>query len=269
MAKYERIASDLRRSIMAGRLQPGDQLAGEQVLRTTYKVSLPVVRQALDVLESEGLVDRIHGRGTYVRVPCRRFRRTPDRYQCEKNRVRLPAPHRRGTSDVGCQDGSMISDLDLRAEFHTVPANEDLAATFGLPVGADLLQRIYRTRSKQEDVPISLAYSYLVYAAAVENPALLDEAREPWPGGTQHQLYTIGIELDRVVDQITARPPGPEEVAELDLRPGVPVVVLRKTSIDINDRVVEVSDIISPADRIELVYTTKLSRWPSLMSAPS
>ena len=261
MAKYERIADDLRRQIHSGALAPGDQLPNEQTLRAEYRVSLPVVRQALDVLESEGLVDRVHGRGTYVRTPRQRVRRTPERYQWEKDRVLLPEEQRRRTGATERDTGLTMPDLEFHAEYHTVAANEDLAKVFGVPVGAKLLQRIYRTRSKQEEVPLSLIRSYLVYDVAAENSSLLDARNEPWPGGTQHQLHTIGIELDRIVDHITARPPGPEEVEALSLPPGVSVFVLRKVSIDTSDCVVEVSEVVIPADRTEFVYTTKLNRW--------
>jgi GntR family transcriptional regulator len=263
VAKYERIASDLREQIRSGDLAPGALVGNEQELGAKYRVSLPVVRQALDTLESEGLVDRLHGRGTYVRVPRQPVRRTPERYQWEKDRVLLPDEQRRRTGATERDTGLTMSDLEFRAEYQTVPANADLAKTFGVPVGAKLLKRIYRTRSRREDAPLSLICSYLVYDVAAENSALLDASNEPWPGGTQHQLHTIGIELDRITDHITARPPSPEEAEELDLRPGVAVFLVRKTSIDTNGHVVEVSDIVLPGDRTEFFYTTKLTRWES------
>ncbi len=259
--KYERIAADLRRKMQSGDLRPGDQLPAEQALRATWNVSLPVVRQALDLLESEGLVDRVHGRGTYVRAPRQRVRRTPERYQWEKDRVLLSDSQRRRTGATERDTGLTMTDLDFRAEFHTVPANENLAKLFGVPVGAKLLQRIYTTRANRENIPLSLVHSYLVYDVAAENQALLEPGNEPWPGGTQHQLHTIGIELDRIVDHITARPPTPEEIEALDIPPGVSVFVLRKVSIDTRDCVVEVSDVVMPGDRTEFAYTTKLTRW--------
>ena len=261
MTKYERIAAELRARIQDGELVPGAQLPAEQLLRTQYKVSLPVVRQALDQLESEGLVDRLHGRGTFVRPPRQRVRRTPERYQWEKDRVLLSDAQRRRTGATERDTGLTMADLEFHAEFDTVPANDDLAAVFSVPVGAKLLRRTYLTRSRREDAPINLNRSYLVYDVAAENPALLEASNEPWPGGTQHQLHTIGIEVDRITDYITARPPSPAEVETLSLPPGVPVFVMRKTSIDTNDRAVEVSDITMPTDRTEFCYTTKLKRW--------
>jgi GntR family transcriptional regulator len=259
--KYERIAAELRQKIHDGEMQAGEQLPAEQTLKTDYKVSLPVVRQALDLLESEGLVDRVHGRGTYVRAQPQRVRRTPERYQWEKDRVQLSETQRRRTGATERDTGLTMSDLDFHAEYDSVPATADLASCFGVPRGAKLLRRRYRTRSIREDTPLNLVHSYLVYDVAAENPSLLDPKHEPWPGGTQHQLHTIGIELDRIVDQISARPPSPEEAEELNLKPGVSVLLLRKISIATNDQVAEVSDVILPGDRTEFVYTTKLTRW--------
>ncbi len=100
-----------------------------------------------------------------------------------------------------------------------------------------------------------------MYDLIATNPDLLDEGKEPWPGGTQHQLYTIGIELDRIEDEIRARPPMPEEAELLDIEPGVSVFVLTKVSVDTTSRVVEISEIVMPADRTELLYTMPLKRW--------
>jgi len=261
VAKYERIAQELRSKIDNGELPPGSQLPVEQELRVTYRVSLPVVRQALDLLAAEGLVDRKHGRGTYVRHPRQRVRRTPERYQWEKDRVRLPEQQRQRTGATERDTGLTMADLDFKAEFDTVAANDDLATAFSLPIGAKLLRRIYRTQSHVEHSPLSLITSYLVYDIVAENSALLDARNEPWPGGTQHQLYTIGIELDRIVDRIITRPPTIEETEALDLSSGVPIFDLRKISIDTDGRVVEISDAILPGDRTEFVYTTKLTRW--------
>ncbi|MET8305840.1 GntR family transcriptional regulator [Micromonospora sp. NPDC005173] len=261
MAKWERIAADWREKIHSGELAPEFKLPNEQTLKADYEVSLPVVRQALDALEAEGLVDRRHGRGTFVRAPRQRVRRSPERYQWEKDRARLPESQRRRTGATERDTGLTMQDLEFSAEYRTVPATVELGRLFSVPVGAKMLERVYRTGSRREHAPLSLNNSYMVYDVVAENPALLDAHNEPWPGGTQNQLLSIGIELDRIVDEITARPPGPEEAEALNLPPGVSVLILRKISIDTRDCVVEVSNVVLPGDRTEFVYTTKLARW--------
>lgn len=64
--KYERIGRGLRDHIESGRYQPGQQLPGEMELAETFSVSRGTVRQALMVLEQEGLIRRRRGSGSYV-----------------------------------------------------------------------------------------------------------------------------------------------------------------------------------------------------------
>jgi GntR family transcriptional regulator len=58
---------ELRQAITGGSFQPGSQLPTEAALCDMLDVSRTVVREALRVLEEEGLVARRHGVGTFVR----------------------------------------------------------------------------------------------------------------------------------------------------------------------------------------------------------
>ncbi len=58
---------ELRHAITTGTFQPGSQLPTEAELCDTLGVSRTVVREALRVLDDEGLVVRRHGIGTFVR----------------------------------------------------------------------------------------------------------------------------------------------------------------------------------------------------------
>ncbi|MFC5666750.1 GntR family transcriptional regulator [Kitasatospora misakiensis] len=262
MAKYERIADDLRTRIQAGEWLPGERLPTETPdLTTCYKASLNTVRQALGLLVAEGLVDKVHGRGNFVRKPRKPVTRTNGRHQWEKDRARESEGTRRETGATEHDTGLTVSDLVFSADFREAEANEDLADLFGVPVGTKLLERTYRTRYREEDEPFNVAKSYLVYEVVEANPALLDPAHEPWPGGTQNQLFTLGIELDRIEERVSARSPTAEETEELGLKAGVSVLVLRKISYDITGNVVEVSEVTLPGDRTEMVFTTPLDRW--------
>lgn len=262
MAKrYEQIADTLRAEINAGQLGRGERLSPETALAERFKVSVPTIRQALGVLQAEGLVEKRHGRGNFVRRPRTTIHRSNERHQWEKDRVREPQSEREKTGATEHDTGLEVNDLVFHAEYHGATADDDLADTFGVPVGTALLERRYQTRYHQEDAPFTLVKSYLVRATVESNPDLLDASNEPWPGGTQSQLHTLGIELDRITERVTARPPTVEEAEDLGLTAGVSVLILRKTSIDTQGRVVEVSDITLPGDRTEMLFTTPLSRW--------
>src|SRR5215217_9422113 len=58
---------ELRQAIIGGTFQPGSQLPTEAELCDMLGVSRTVVREALRVLENDGLVARRHGVGTFVR----------------------------------------------------------------------------------------------------------------------------------------------------------------------------------------------------------
>lgn len=172
-----------------------------------------------------------------------------------------PRSERVGTGVTEHDTGLDCSDLVFHAAYHHTDATEELADAFDVPVGTPLLKRTYRTRHASESAPFSLVTSYLLRDLIAANPALLDPANEPWPGGTQHQLHTVGIEVDRVEERVTARQPTPVETTALELPCGTPVLVLRKTSYDVRGRVVEVGRITLPGDRTELLFTTCLERW--------
>lgn len=64
---YAQLANILRSGISHGEYPPGDRLPSESALAKFHGVSAMTARQAVSVLEEEGLVRRIQGKGTYVR----------------------------------------------------------------------------------------------------------------------------------------------------------------------------------------------------------
>jgi GntR family transcriptional regulator, arabinose operon transcriptional repressor len=69
MTRYTTLSTLLRDQIHEGRLAGGARLPTEFELARLHHVSRGTVRQALDVLVREGLIERIQGRGTFVRHP--------------------------------------------------------------------------------------------------------------------------------------------------------------------------------------------------------
>ncbi|MFE9121696.1 GntR family transcriptional regulator [Streptomyces sp. NPDC007172] len=61
------IADDLRARIITGRLKPDERLPSENKVAAHYRVSTPTLRNALAVLQGEGLIEEIHGKGNFVR----------------------------------------------------------------------------------------------------------------------------------------------------------------------------------------------------------
>ncbi|MBK4721657.1 GntR family transcriptional regulator [Azospirillum sp. YIM DDC1] len=78
-ALYRQIADRLREEIAAGRFEPSGRLPSESEIGIRFAVSRVTVRLALDRLETEGLIERRKGKGTFtagkrVRHPLDRLR---------------------------------------------------------------------------------------------------------------------------------------------------------------------------------------------------
>lgn len=66
-SRYAALAAAMRARVVAGEWPPGSAMPAEQTLAAEYGVALGTLRRALDLLAEQGLVERIHGRGTFVR----------------------------------------------------------------------------------------------------------------------------------------------------------------------------------------------------------
>ncbi|EBB2407996.1 GntR family transcriptional regulator [Salmonella enterica] len=64
---FQDIARKLKDNINGYTYNVGDLLPTEIQLSQTYNVSRNTLRKALDILEKEGMIERKHGAGTYVR----------------------------------------------------------------------------------------------------------------------------------------------------------------------------------------------------------
>jgi GntR family transcriptional regulator, transcriptional repressor for pyruvate dehydrogenase complex len=64
---YAEVAAQIQRLFAEGRLKPGDKLPPERELAEIFGVSRSSVRDAIRVLEMQGLVEPRHGDGTIVR----------------------------------------------------------------------------------------------------------------------------------------------------------------------------------------------------------
>lgn len=67
MRRYAVLANALRVRTVAGEWPPGSALPAESLLAAEHQVALGTMRRALELLVEQGLIERIHGKGTFVR----------------------------------------------------------------------------------------------------------------------------------------------------------------------------------------------------------
>lgn len=71
-AKYRFLVDTIKEKIRSGVYAPGERMESENRLSETFGYSRQTVRQALSVLEREGLIERRRGSGTYISAEGRR-----------------------------------------------------------------------------------------------------------------------------------------------------------------------------------------------------
>ena len=241
-AVYKQIADHLRAAIGRGGLREGEQLPSEAQLMEHYGVARMTIRNALRVLQDEGLVTAEHGRGVYVRArpPVRRL--ASDRF-AQRHRKEGMAAVSVEAAQVGARPE--VDMLTVRQ----APPPAEVAGRLGLAGDAEVVVR--SRRYLLDGRPVETAVSYIPADLAAGTPVA---DPDPGPGGIYARLEEQGHTLARFTEDVTARMPAPEETRVLGLRPGVPVFHLVRTAFDGEGRAVEVCDTVMAADAYQLSY---------------
>ncbi len=135
---YVQIAEGLMDRIESGELSPGDRLPPERDLSEMLGVNRMTLRRALRMLESQGLLARRQGIGTYVAHP-----------KIERQAGRLTS-FTRGMERRGFTPGARVIAFEQR------PVGAALAAVLRLPVSAPVYD-IQRLRSLNHE-PVMLEH---------------------------------------------------------------------------------------------------------------
>jgi GntR family transcriptional regulator len=138
---YAQIKDILRTRILDGTYAPHSQMPSEHTLCATFGVSRITVRQALGDLQKEGLVFKLHGKGTYVSRP-----------KAFQNVSSL-----QGFAEAMSSMGYEIVN-QLRG-VRTAKAGRQVAQRLGLEAGASVTE-IHRVRLLNRE-PVSLEITWL------------------------------------------------------------------------------------------------------------
>ncbi|QTI89019.1 GntR family transcriptional regulator [Streptomyces sp. AgN23] len=239
-AVFRQIADALREAIDKGRFREGDKLPSETELVDHFGVSRMTVRNALSLLQQEGLAVSEHGKGVFVRPrpPVRRL--ASDRF-ARRHRDQGKAAFTVEAEAAGSRPE--VDNLEVKEE----RPSPDISARLGSP--RKVLAR--RRRYLLDGRPVEFATSYLPLDLARNTPIAQPN---PGPGGIYARLEEMGHRLDHFDEEIRARMPSPAEVRTLQLASGVPVIHLVRTAYDSEGRVVEVCDTVMAADAYVLAY---------------
>lgn len=180
--------------------EPGTPVPSERVLVQQFGMARTTVRQAVDALVLEGLLERIPSRGTFVARPRGR-------------------PGRNGglasfTEDMA-RRGMAVESRTLDAE--RVRATGGVARALGLAEGAGVLR--WRRLRRAAELPMCVEDSYLDEALV---PGLLDN--KPLPASLYDELARRDLRPTWAEDSIRADQAQAAEARLLEVPPGSPVL---------------------------------------------
>lgn len=69
LPKYIEVSERLAREVQAGRLREGEKLQPEREMAEGLGIAVGTLRKALDQLVEQGMVERVHGSGNYIKKP--------------------------------------------------------------------------------------------------------------------------------------------------------------------------------------------------------
>lgn len=229
---YQQIIVLLRNQIQSGDLAPGQRVMGEAELCATFGVSRITARRALNELALQGLVERTRGRGTIVNP-----RPGPDPL--------------RATFDGLMENIGYIGRTTSVRVLHRglEPASQEVAARLRLPVGAPV-QHALRVRD--------FGGQSMSYLATWVPPdiALLIEGQDLSATPLLLLLEAAGVPVAGATQTITATLADAVAAAALGVPAGSPLIDVRRTVTDRDDR---------PVEFIKILYRPELYQFQMSM----
>jgi GntR family transcriptional regulator len=233
---YKQVAAAIREAITAGEFPPGTLLPSETQLIERYQVSRPTVRNAIAALRAEGLIDVIHGKGSFVRgtpAPTVTIDRTITRKagtfatgHAEWQQAEAPSVYRtKTTAAIGALLG-----LDEGEELFTVDHLLSDPAT-----GTRVMHR-----------------TLLPFATAADHNGLADNP-DVEPAQIYGLLTASGHKLTWT-ETVRARMPLPDERAALDLPDATPVIETFRLTQGNDNRPLLLEELRASADNAQLAY---------------
>ncbi len=226
--RYHQIAQSLRERMADGALAPGARLDNQRRLAQEYGVTLMTLRQALEVLERDGLIARRHGLGTFVAS------RSVD-YDILSLRT--------FAGDLSAR-GEDVTTRFLRAQFE--PADREVARALGVRPRQRVfaLERLRLVAGR----PTSFQASYLA-AALGEDVAKADLRVTPL---RQVLSFKLGIEITSARETVSAVPLAARDARELGCRVGAPAFQSDRTSFAADGTPIVYDRVFIPGDRFRI-----------------
>lgn len=258
---YIQLAEQLRTRIDTGDLPPGAALPTQAQLMAHYGLSSTTVREAIDVLRGEGLIETVRGKGTFVREPPIIRRLSSERYAAQLEAI---AAGKTNYESAFTRDHDIPwEQYSVDCDFAETTAAGTVATLLQVQPGTAVFERRMILRAAGQADQIRSAWYPLNLVAGTD---MTDPSKQPAPGGVIAELAAVGVTITAVDEDVAARMPSPDEAYTLRIPGGVPVFAVTRVGWGVTGtksrraaaHPVEVANIVHAADRIVLHYRLEL-----------
>lgn len=203
--KYCFIREEIQRKILSREWPDGAQIPAEAEFCEMYGVSRITVRRALEELQTAGYLEKIQGKGTFVR--CKPMEQRLSKFYSFSEELR-----KRGLMEEA-----------IVLEMTRIPASQEIANHLQIIVGAPVF-RIVRIR-KTEIGPYALEKSYIPAEYA---PGLTAELINS--NGLYKTLASFGVHVDSATETLRAINVNGEQSKQLNIRIDAAAIALTRTA---------------------------------------
>jgi DNA-binding GntR family transcriptional regulator len=154
MPKYIMIKEYIIENIKSKNLNPGDKILSENKLAAKFKVSRVTANMAIRELATQGIVERIRGKGTYVKSI----------EYSEMEMYHDTSKYRKISSESLESRNHILEDVSI------IIPSENVRNKLGLELTEEVYQiKRIMTMNKSADFPIALDYSYVPLKYIIDN----------------------------------------------------------------------------------------------------
>lgn len=242
---WEAVAASLRDDISSERLRPGEDIPPELDLAKRWATSRTTIRRAIEALTAEGLITEGRGRrGRQVRDS-----KPFDFYAVQsESRARMAERMVLGTDAWVTEAAKQGRQASQNIEVTISEAAPDVARRLELPANGRVVVR--RRVRFLDGEPHDRNNTY--YPADIAEGTRLAQPEDIPEGGIAY-MASLGYDQTRFTDEVSARNPAPDNVRELRIPRGVPVLIQYRTGCT-TERPVKLTVTTWPADRVRLVW---------------
>lgn len=237
----DQIASYLRDGILNGDFPPGEPLPSSRMLHDQFGAAAQTIRNAITILEKEGLAYTRRGAGVYARQ--------------HRQRTMTPASYKNPPTDGGKYQWIAVNEakgMTARSELLSVEEVVPPAVireAFGL--GKEEKALLRRQIMLLDDQPCELVEVYFPLDLARGTPIA---ANRKIKGGAGRVLLEAGYPPLRCVDKVAARWPTPEQAKMLRMPTKLPVLRQFRVTYSLDDRPIQAEIMAKAGHLYELEY---------------